>query len=159
MKNEFTVRVKGYRNPALAASEALRGLGLPTDHASFDRVAEVCGNVEARGFVVGDVEAMQKLCELGNFTIRLVNGVLTCESAEPMLPPKGAKPPRIVPVLRALKRSTNKFNSLAAAARFARTIAQLNAELSLILLAVGEQMARKRQAAVLRAFREWGKGG
>lgn len=64
--------VHGFNNPVRAALAFLRGHGewVKIDEASFERVAEVVGDVPIDGgFLVDSVEKLGRLCELGGFAI------------------------------------------------------------------------------------------
>lgn len=63
----------GFINPAIAAKAFVEKTGAPMDPDSFDRVAEQCGDSTpeqlAKGFLIDNYGALQRLCELGNFVI------------------------------------------------------------------------------------------
>lgn len=65
--------VTSYLNPAQCAKVFLRALGQRIDEASFNDVAnqlEATGFVCAgEGFFVESIDDLQRLCELGNFTV------------------------------------------------------------------------------------------
>ena len=77
-------KVEGFRNPALCVLEVLRGT-LPQsqrDDESFERMALECGDAPPEalnpGFVVRGIEDVSKLCRIGGFEIRFIDGRCTC---------------------------------------------------------------------------------
>jgi hypothetical protein len=61
-------------NPARAALAFIKATGASEiDAASFDRVAELCGDATpeqlANGFLIDNYGALQRLCDIGDFCI------------------------------------------------------------------------------------------
>ena len=76
------VMIDGHKNPARAAAAFLRTQG-KIDESSFEVAADRCGDVSCTpGFVVADMAALDKLCQLGKFRITSVGGVFVAHSGE-----------------------------------------------------------------------------
>lgn len=72
--------ITGHRNPVTAAKFALLSWKVTIDEHSFDQVAELRGDSTpeqlADGFIVRGHDELQRLCELGDFCIADVGGVI-----------------------------------------------------------------------------------
>ncbi|MBU2060503.1 MAG: hypothetical protein KKH44_01475 [Bacteroidetes bacterium] len=62
--------IDGIRNPVFAARLYFKALEVTIDEESFDDVAFLVGDIECKdGFLVDSINAIQKLCEMGNFQV------------------------------------------------------------------------------------------
>jgi hypothetical protein len=73
--------VQGSKNPVRVAYEVLIQLfDGEVDKASFDRVAEIVGDIDSQdGFLVQTMEDLQRLCAIGNFCVELRQNKLFAE--------------------------------------------------------------------------------
>ena len=75
--------IEGHKNAVRAARRYLEALGGTIDEASFDRMETLRGNAPpealANGFVVDNMDALARLCEVGQFAVVVKAGVLFCE--------------------------------------------------------------------------------
>lgn len=68
----ISTKIEGFRNPCRAVAAWLKGAGLPYDAESFDRVAEIVGDVDSSkldGLIVSNLDHVQYLCRIGGFVI------------------------------------------------------------------------------------------
>lgn len=70
----------GYKNPVLAALAYMKAIDMDVDEPSFIRVAagvkEATAEQLANGFVVISYDDVQRLCEIGDFIICAVEGII-----------------------------------------------------------------------------------
>lgn len=80
----------GHRNPVRCALEWFTAKGYPSrtldiDTESFERVAALVGDASAEeianGFLVNSTSDVQRLCDIGNFVIRIQDGKLFAQTA------------------------------------------------------------------------------
>lgn len=80
MKN-MAVPFTGFRNPVLAAAAYVRGMDVPWDEASFERVASLRGNASPEqlkdGFAIKNIDDLQRVCVIGEFCIIQIDGQVT----------------------------------------------------------------------------------
>lgn len=76
-------KLTGYRNAVRAARAYLGSIGADIDAASFDRMEAERGNAPpealANGFVVDSMDALSRLCEVGQFNVVVRAGVCFAE--------------------------------------------------------------------------------
>ena len=80
---DYSFKVNGMRNPVQAALMFMQSTGLPLDVESFKRTAKQVGDFPpetlADGFLVREFSDLERLCNLGGFSIYNVDGVLKCD--------------------------------------------------------------------------------
>jgi len=76
---EIFFKVDGIRNPVKAAYFFLKETGCDIDEESFEDVAFWVGDIETNdeGFLVNDLEDIQRLCRIGKFQLWCINGKIT----------------------------------------------------------------------------------
>lgn len=73
--------VTGFRNPAKAAAAYIRAMDVPWDESSFDRLAGLRGDASPEdlqdGFIVKNIDDLQRVCQIGEFSIIQIDGQVT----------------------------------------------------------------------------------